>query len=71
MTYQAKAPKKAYFTAGYDAGFNDALEAFWFACSRCGNEEMVSSNNVYTQEDIDAAWNDYCDYWKQKAMEEE
>lgn len=71
MTYQAKAPKKTYFAAGYKAGFEAACEAFWVSCSRCGNEEMAQNPSQCTDEDIDGAWEDYCDFWRAKAMNEE
>ena len=70
MSYQAKAPKKVYFAAGYKRGFEDALDPFWVSCSRCGNEEMVTAPFVCTGENVDGAWDDYCDFWRQKAIEE-
>lgn len=73
MTYQARAPKKAYFAAGFEAGFKAALERVDNPiCDRCscGEYVYISWNEPQCDEqDIDDAWCDYCDYWKAKAME--
>jgi hypothetical protein len=75
MPYQARAPKKAYFAAGYEAGYKAAYDELdrqiWDRCPACGNEVCMVFNGQPSSdisEDIVDAWLDYCDYWKAVAM---
>lgn len=74
MTYQVRAPKKAYFAAGFKAGFEAALDSIDLPLyGMCPHGEEVSVYwNVpqFGEADIDEAWDDYCEYWRNKAMEE-
>lgn len=76
MTYRARAPKKAYFAAGYEAGYHEAYEELdrqiWDRCPGCGNDVCMVFNGQPANdisEDIEDTWMEYCEYWKAKAME--
>ena len=67
--------KKTYFAEGIKAGFKlalDCVNSYWDygECGNCYYEHIELPNaEEPSQDDIDEAWSDYCEYWKQKAIE--
>ena len=68
------ASKKTYFAEGMKAGFQLALDytnSYWDygPCGNCYYEHVELPNiDEPSQDDIDGAWNEYCEYWREIAL---